>query len=315
MEYKKLGSTNLKISRLAFGCWAIGGHGWGKISDQDSIAAIRQAWELGINFFDTADIYGLGHSEEVLSQALGKERKKAVIATKFGMRLDKNGKTFKDISPKWVVEALEASLRRLKVDCISLYQIHWLDAKTNISETMEALKKCQQAGKIENIGCSNFSLAEMRQAQEVSRVESLQAEYNLINSNIEKEILPYCQKKKMSVITYSPLAQGLFSGRYNIHSRFDKNHIRGRYENWQGEKYKAGLDITEELKQVGIRYNKTPAQTAIRWILDNPTIDCVISGIIKPEEIKENSEALGWELSLEDRKLLTDYADSHYLKK
>lgn len=313
MEYRKLGLTNLRVSRLAFGGWAIGGYGWGKINDRDSVAAIRKALDLGINFFDTADVYGLGHSEEVLSQALGEDRHKVVIATKFGKNWDKNGKTFLDASPKRVVEALEGSLKRLRIDCIPLYQIHWPDPKISIGETIRALKKCQQEGKIAHIGCSNFSPDQMREAQEIARIESLQAPYNFTDRKIEKEILPYCQRKKISVITYSPLVQGLFSGQYNINSKFDKDDIRGKYENWQGEKFKAGLKLTERLKEIGIRYEKTPAQIALRWILDNPSIGHVIVGIIKPEHITENAEAVDWKFLPEDHKMLTNYADSCYL--
>ena len=146
MEFVNLGKTDLKISRLGVGTWAIGGFGWGKINDSESIEALRQAWGLGINFFDTADIYGLGHAEEILAAALGENRKQAVIATKFGMRVDPDGKTLKDISPKHAIEALEASLRRLKIDCVPLYQIHWPDAVTPIEETMAALIKSQKQG-------------------------------------------------------------------------------------------------------------------------------------------------------------------------
>ena len=158
MEFVDLGKTNLKISRLGVGTWAIGGFGWGRIDDSDSIAALRKAWDLGINFFDTADIYGFGHAEEIIAKALGGDRKKAMIATKFGVRRGLDGKTFKDISPKYAVEALDASLRRLKLDCIPLYQIHWPDdGVTPVEETMAALDKCQAQGKIRFIGYSNFS--------------------------------------------------------------------------------------------------------------------------------------------------------------
>lgn len=313
MEYKKLGLTDLKVSRLVFGCWAIGGYGWGKINDKDSIIAIREALNLGINFFDTADVYGFGHSEKILSSALGKERKKVIIATKFGVNWNKNGKTFRDISPKRVVEAVDGSLSRLKLDCIPIYQIHWPDSKTPIFETMEALKKCQKAGKIKYIGCSNFSIDLIRKAKEVTRFELLQAPYNFIDRSIEKEVLLYCEKENISVITYSPLVQGLFSGKYNINSKFDKEDIRSKYDNWKGKKFKASLKLTDKLKEVAIKYNKTPAQIAIRWILDNPSISCVITGIIKAEQIKENSEVMGWELSPKDKKMLTNYADKCYL--
>lgn len=308
MEYRKLGLTDLEVSRLGFGCWAIGGHGWGPINDKDSIAAIRKALDLGINFFDTADVYGFGHSEEILAKGLGESRKKVVIATKFGLKWDRKGKITRDISPKRVVEALEASLRRLRIDCIPLYQIHWPDFKTPISETMLALMKCQKAGKIRYIGCSNFSVDLINEAQKTFRVESLQVPYNIIDRKIEEELIPCCRKWKMGLITYSSLVQGLFTGKYKKGAKFDKDDVRSRYENWRGKKLEANLRLVEELKKMGDKYKKTPAQIAIRWILDNPSIDCALTGVTKPEHIIENSGATDWELSPEDRDFLTQCA-------
>ena len=196
MEYKRLGLTDLKVSRIGFGCWAMGGHGWGKVDDKDSIAAIRRALDLGVNFFDTADVYGFGHSERILSKALGTNRSKVIIATKFGLKWDKSGKITKDISSKRVVEALDNSLKRLGVDCIPLYQIHWPDNITSISETMVALRKCQEKGKIKYIGCSNFSVKLIKEAQKISRLESLQLPYNITMRKIENKLIPFCQEQK-----------------------------------------------------------------------------------------------------------------------
>ncbi len=304
MEYRKLGLTDLKISRIGLGCWAIGGHGWGKVRDKDSIAAIRQAIKLGINFFDTADVYGFGHSEEILSKALGSYRNKVIIATKFGIKWDETGKTTKDISPKRVIKALDDSLKRLRINCIPLYQIHWPDFKTPIYETMETLGKCQKAGKIRYIGCSNFSVDLIKEAQKVLRIESLQMPYNIKEREIEKEIIPYCQKHKIGIITHSTLIQGLFTGKYGKNSKFDQNDIRNRYTNWQGEKFNQNLKIVKKLRELSNLYNKTPAQIAIRWVLDNPFITCALAGVKKSEQIKENIGIIDWKLSGEDRQNL-----------
>lgn len=305
MEYKRLGKTNLKISRVGFGCWAIGGHGYGKVDDQDSIAAIRRALDLGINFFDTADVYGFGHSEEILSKALGGKRNEVIIATKFGVSWDKNSNIGRDCSPKRVVEALNDSLHRLKLDCIPLYQIHWPDTKTPISATMEALKECQEDGKIQYIGCSNFPSDLIRNAQKTARLESLQVPYNILDRNIEGDILSCCQELKMSVLAYSPLAQGLLTGKFRHEVKFDDDDSRGRNEKFQGEKFLANLKLVDKLKEIGNHYNKTPAQVAIRWILDNAYITCAITGIKKIKQIEENIGALDWSLSKEERKLLS----------
>jgi len=174
MEYKKLGETDLEISRIGFGCWAIGGHGYGKVDDNESIEAIKKALDSGINFFDTADVYGFGHSEEILGKALGTQRNDVIIATKFGINWKENGHTFKDCSAKRVVKAVENSLRRLKIDTIPLYQIHWPDPNTTLQETMGALIDCQKSGKIRYIGSSNFNAGLIEQIQKIGRIESLQ---------------------------------------------------------------------------------------------------------------------------------------------
>jgi len=301
MEYQKLGSTDLTVSRIGFGCWAMGGYGWGKIDDKESIAAVHKALDLGINFFDTADVYGFGRSEEVLSKALGLYRNKVIIATKFGVKWNKKGETSKDISPKRLAEALDGSLKRLKIDCIPFYQVHWPDFKTPISETMEALKKYQKAGKIRYIGCSNFSVKLIKEAQKFSRIESLQAPYNIKEREIEKELIPCAKKYKMGVITYSTLIQGLFTGKYEENSKFRKDDVRSRYENWIGEKFEKNLKIVEKLKKLSDFYKKTPAQIAIRWVLDNNNITSALIGIQKPEQVKENIGAIDWKLSEKDR--------------
>ncbi len=309
MEYKKLGLTDLKISRLGFGGCPIGGHGWGKVRDEDSIAAIRRALELGVNFFDTADIYGLGHSEEILAKGLGKYRKKAIIATKVGLRWDKKEKrSHPDLSPKHINEAVESSLRRLRIDCIPLYQIHYSDPKTPIGETMEALKKLQKEGKIKYIGCSNFSSKLINEAQKYGRLEALQASYNVLDRAIEESLIPTCRRWKMSLFVYGPLAQGLLTGKYDLETKFAKNDRRSRkeYKNFHGKRFRANLVIINKLKEMSLKYNKTPVQLAIRWILDNDFITCAILGIKTPEEIEENAAALEWKLTLEDRRELTE---------
>lgn len=308
MEYQNLGLTDLKISRIGFGCWAMGGYGWGRIDDKNSIAAVHKALDLGINFFDTADVYGFGHSEEILSRALGRYRNKVVIATKFGIKWDKRGRISRDISPKRVIEALDCSLRRLEIDCIPLYQIHWPDFKTPIYKTIEILRKCQKAGKIQYIGVSNFSFDLIREAQRCTRIESMQGPYNIINRNIEKELQLCHQKCNMATITYGSLVQGLFSGRYGKNSKFDEKDVRRRYENWKGKKFEMNLKLVDKLKKIGNNYGKTPAQVAIRWILENPFVDCALIGITKPKEIVENSGAIDWKLSRKDREKLTKIA-------
>lgn len=307
MEYKKLGLTDLEISRIGFGCWAIGGHGYGNVNDDESIKAIQTALELGVNFFDTADVYGFGHSEKILSRALGKERNKVVIATKFGVNWDKKGNVFKDCSPKRIIEALDGSLKRLKINCIPLYQIHWYDGITPITEVMRTLKKCQKAGKIRYIGCSNLSTALIFEACKIQRIESVQFLYNFSQKNLEKDTIKCLESLNIGAIAYGVLGRGLFSGKYSLDSKFPENDTRSKDKNFQGEELEKNLRLVSNLKRIGRRYNKTPSQVAIRWVLDNPAITCVLTGAKSPQQIVENSGALGWKLLKEDREVLAKF--------
>lgn len=312
MEYKKLGLTDLEVSRIGFGCWAIGGHGYGKVDDQRSIDAIRAALNLGVNFFDTADVYGFGHSEEILYKALGTARTKVVIATKFGVGWDENGNTFHDCSPQRVVQALEGSLRRLRIDCIPLYQIHWHDSITPIRETMEALKKCQESGKIRHISCSNFSMSLIREALKTHRIESLQCLYNIIERDREEDMRECSQSLHMGIIAYGLLARGLFSGKYDLNSKFGADDTRSRCRNFQGAEFQKNLQVVEELKEIGARYGRTRSQVAIRFVLDNPIITCAIIGHKTKKQVEESVLSLGWSLSQEDRRIINSYATIRY---
>lgn len=294
MEYKKLGNTNLKISRIGFGCWAIGGHGYGKVDDNESIRAIQKALDLGINFFDTADVYGFGHSEEVLTKALGEKAKDVVIATKFGVGWDKNGGTYKDCSPERARKALEDSLHRLKVNCIPLYQIHWYDNKTNISDTMEVLERCREEGKIMHIGCSNFSSDLLFEATKTSVIGSLQCEYSIIKNKIDANILNCSDKMKIGIIVFNVLTRGLLTGKYTSATKFDDNDTRMRDENFYGDVLKKKLYLINKLKQIGLHCGKSPAQIAIRWALENQNVVSAIVGAKTSEQVIENAQSLGW---------------------
>jgi len=317
MEYKRLGQTNLKISRIGFGCWEIGGSILKKTKDQDSIKAIQKALKLGINFFDTADIYGLGHSETILSKALGKYRKKVIIATKFGLRWNKRKNlSERDLSPKYIIKAVENSLRRLKIDYIPLYQIHYPDPKTPIQKTIETLEKLKKQGKIQYIGCSNFNVNLVKRAQKYGRIESIQMPYNIIKHDVEKNISSVYNKYEMGLITYGPLAQGLLSGKYNLNTKFLENDIRSqkKYANFHGKRFKANLEILEKIKDLALKYNKTCSQIAIRWTLENSHISSSVVGVKNEKQIEENVGALGWKFERKDKKMLTDYSINIYKK-
>ncbi len=317
MEYKKLGQTNLKISVIGFGGCPISGHNWGNVKDKDSIDAIHKALELGINFFDTADIYGLGHSEEILSKALGKYRKRVVIATKVGLKWNKKTKKSEhDLSKKHIIKAIDGSLKRLRIDCIPLYQIHYPDPKTPIQETIKVLEKLKKQGKIQHIGCSNFSKKLVTEFQKYGRIESTQESYNILNREIEKEIIPICNKLNMGILIYGPLSQGLLTGKYDKKTRFDSNDRRNRntYKDFHGKNFEANLKIIEKIKKIANEYNKTCAQVALRWILENPSITSVIVGAKNPKQIAQNTKAIGWKLSNKDRETINKTVINIYQK-
>lgn len=299
MEYKKLGLTDLKISRIGFGCWAIGGYGYGNVNDDESIKAIRTALDMGVNFFDTADIYGFGHSEKILAKALGSERNKVITATKFGLSRDKNGNIYKDCSPQRIRKKLEHSLKRLKIDSIPIYQIHWHDGKTPLASIIEVLEKFREEGKIRHIGCCNFSTKLLFEINKTGRIELLQCEHNILQ-DLNLDVIKYAEKFKVSIVTYNVLLRGFFYGKYNFASKFDDKDTRKKDKNFYGETLKSNLAILEKLKQIGIKYNKSTGQIAIRMVLDNPGITSAIIGAKTKEQVQENVLALDFNIQKED---------------
>jgi aryl-alcohol dehydrogenase-like predicted oxidoreductase len=309
VEYVKLGNTDLVVSQIGFGSEPLGGTDWGPVNQDMAIAAVSQALELGINFFDTADVYGLGRSEQLLSKALGPRRHDVIIATKFGVNWEGNSeggraKTFPDSRPRWVVEALENSLRRLRIDTIPLYYIHWPDPNTPLANTLEALVKCQESGKIKYLGVSNFAPDQIREVNQIVSLAAVQLQYNLINCQIEQALLLSCQNLGISVLAYGPLAQGLLTGKYDIDTIFGQDDRRHRLPHFQREDMVENLKTVDRLKEVGINYGKSPAQVAIRWVLESPAISCVITGAKSPAQIENNVGALGWHLTSQDYEYL-----------
>jgi len=304
MEYQRLGLTDLEVSRIGFGCWAIGGHGYGNVDDGESIKAIHKALDLGINFFDTADVYGFGHSEEILGKALGSKRNDVIVATKFGVNWEENGRTFKDCSAKRIVEALDGSLRRLKMDCIPLYQIHWHDEKTPIEHVMEVLLKCRDAGKILHIGCCNLSKELLSKRCIKREIVSCQYLYNLAKREHEDVINSSSKDLGISILAYSVIGRGVFSGKYNVGSHFGASDTRAKDNDFLGKQYRENISVANKLKEIGERYGKTSVQVAIRWVLENSNVTCAITGSKTPEQVSENVGSTGWSLDQNDMELI-----------
>lgn len=299
MVYTDLGGTNEKVSAIGFGGWAIGGHGYGEVNDSQSISAIHKALDLGINFFDTADVYGFGHSEEVLSKALRNQIGKVVVGTKFGVRWDKNGKTFKDCSPVYVRKALEGSLRRLKTDCIPLYQLHWHDGITPLSDVFGTLFRLQDEGKIRHVGCSNIPHSVFYGSSAAGRVASAQLPYSLVYRDSSSDICLYRRQCGMTTIVYGVLSRGWLSGKYDKSSDFGDKDTRRTDSKFQDNLNQHGA-IVEGIKNISAKYRKTSCQVAIRWVLDNPSISCALVGAKSKEQVLENCGAIGWDLQKDD---------------
>ena len=301
MEKIVLKNSDLEVSRLCFGGCPMGGYGWGKVSEEELITAVRCAVNEGINFFDNADTYGLGKSEETLAKALGDKRHQVVIGTKFGVRVE-NGKTFYDNSPEWIEKALTGSLKRLNTDYIDLYQVHYRDGKTPISVVVETLEKIRQKGYIRYYGLSNIHHEDLEELQgEVGKFVSFQDEYSLACRKNESDMIELSEKLQLTPITWGSLGQGILSGKYDKNSTFGADDRRSRdiYVNFHGDKLLKNLGIVEVLKEIAKEVEKPIPAVAIRWILDYLKESAVIVGIKNQQQLQGNMEALGWKLSEE----------------
>ena len=285
MNTKSLGNSDLHITRIGFGAWALGGDwqfGWGAQEDNDSIAAIHRALELGINWIDTAAVYGLGHSEEVVAKALHAwTGTRPFVFTKCGMVWDAAGKVDYSLKAASIRRECEQSLRRLEVEVIDLYQAHW--SADDLEETLEGwaeMAKLQQEGKVRWIGASNFSREELEKAGQIVPVTSLQPPYSLIKRDIEAEVLPYCQQQNVGVIVYSPMASGLLTGAMSREraAALPEKDWRSRSPEFKEPNLSANLALVDRLRGVGASQGRSPAEIAVAWTLHHPAVTGAIVG-------------------------------------
>ena len=302
MEYISLQNSDLNVSRICMGGCPMGQYGWGRVDEKKLIRAVEQALEEGVNFFDTADTYGLGTSGKTLAKALGSKRQEAVIADKFGVRVE-NGHTFYDNSPEWIEKALEGSLKRLNKDYIDLYQIHYRDNKTPIGEVVETLERMKEKGYIRYYGLSNIhsdDLAELCRYE--GKFVSFQDEYSLACRKNEADIFELREKLKATPMTWGSLGQGILTGKYNKDAAFGSDDRRSRdvYVNFHGDKLMKNLRIVDEMRPIAEKYGQTCASVAIRFILDYIPGSVVLCGAKSAEQITGNAQAAGWKLEKED---------------
>jgi aryl-alcohol dehydrogenase-like predicted oxidoreductase len=287
MQTRPLGNSDLQITRIGYGAWAIGGPGWqfawGDQDDNESIAAIHRALELGVNWIDTAAAYGLGHSEEIVAKALKSwSGAKPYVFTKCGLRWDANGNVIKKLKADSVQEEVENSLKRLGVERIDLYQIHWPPDPDSpeLEEGWSRLAALQKEGKLRWIGVSNFNVSQIQRAQKIAPVTSLQPPYSLISRKVEAEILPYCKQQNIGVIVYSPMASGLLTGAMTkqLAQSLGSEDWRSRSPNFQEPRLSKNLALVEELRAIGARHGRSAGEVAIAWTLLNPAVTAAIVG-------------------------------------
>lgn len=327
MELRKLGNSDVMVTPMAFGAWAIGGWMWGGADEKDALDAVRSAYESGITSIDTAPAYGFGRSEELVSKALeGIPRNNYQILTKFGLNwstsegeyffdsVDNDGKPFK--MHKWaskekVIRECEDCLRRLKTDYLDLFQIHWPDNTTPIHETFEAVKRLIEQGKVRAAGVCNYNTSQIDEALGTLLLASNQVPYSLVNRDIEKEVVPQAIKKGLGIIAYSPLQRGLLTGKIKPGHRFNQGDTREGNRFYSDDSIKKVNNLLEQIKPIAETHNANLAQLLINWTARRPGIACVLVGARNPEQVLDNARALSFNLSNEEVNTITALADQY----
>ena len=309
METRKLGNSDLQITRLGFGAWAIGGSGWefawGHQEDADSIDAIHRSLDLGVNWIDTAAVYGIGHSEEMVAQALADWRgPRPYVFTKCALRWDEKGHVTQNHSAESIRRECEGSLRRLQIEVIDLYQMHWppSDNGPGLEEAWKTMAALQKEGKVRWIGVSNFNVEQIKRAEKIATPTSLQPPYSLIRRQVEKEILPYCKQRRIGVIAYAPMASGLLTGAMTREraAALPPDDFRSKNPEFREPRLSKNIELVERLRKVGARHGRNPGEVAIAWVLSNSAITGAIVGARNAKQSEEIMRASELKLSSEE---------------
>jgi aryl-alcohol dehydrogenase-like predicted oxidoreductase len=324
VEYARLGQSELEVSRVMFGAWAIGGWKWGGTDDEDAVAAIRRAVELGVSTIDTAPMYGFGHSERVVGEAVRDMRDRVVIATKCGLRWDRTDgeryfntedpdgepvTIYRCLKRAAVLEEIDQSLERLGVDCVDLYQCHWPDSTTPVAETMDALNQILEQGKARAVGVSNFSAEMIKEARRHAPIASDQPPYNMLTRGAEDDVLPYCAEHDVGVVVYSPLHQALLTGKVTMDREFPDDDVRSGQLWFQPQNRKRVLAFLDKVRPIAHKHNRTLAQVAVNWCLCQRGVTAAIVGARRPEQVEENVGGAGWRLDDDDLALIRRWLD------
>ena len=305
MQTRKLGYTDLKLTTVGLGTWAIGGpweFGWGPQDDDEAIRAIAAALETGINWIDTAAVYGLGHSEELVGQALNQISNKPLIATKCGSRWNEKKEKVSCLKRQSIRDECHASLRRIGIESIDLYQVHWPVPDEDIEEAWEEMAKLAAEGKVRYLGASNYSVEQLKRVQKIHPVASLQPPYSMLHREVENELLDYCAQNDIGVVAYSPMQRGLLTGKFSAErlAGLALDDHRRRNVDFQEPQFGATLALVDRLKVIAARSGKTCAQLAVSWVLRRPEVTAAIVGARRPEQIAETAAASDWNLSKGD---------------
>ena len=317
LPLKKLGNSDLALTPIGFGAWAIGGgnwdFAWGAQDDSESIDAIHQALDEGINWIDTAAVYGLGHSEEIVGKAVKSSSHKPLVFTKCSMRWDADRKIYRSLKAASVVEELEGSLKRLGVNAIDLYQIHWPNPEEEIEEGWTELARQQKAGKIRWIGVSNFSVAQMKKAQSIAPITSLQPPYSMLRPAVEQEILPYCLENGIGVINYSPMVSGLLTGRMTAErvAAMPADDWRRKAVEFNEPRLSRNLKLVELLREIGSSHSVEPGVVAVAWTLHHPAITAAIVGGRSRDQVKGLAPALQFRLAETEFKAIDRFLEAN----
>ena len=316
MKTRQFGKTEMSITPVGLGAWAMGGgdwaFSWGPQDDTESIATIKHALNLGINWIDTAAIYGLGHSEEIVGKAI-KGREKPYIFTKCERVWDDKGEIHGSLKAQSIRREVEASLKRLDIDVIDLYQIHWPNPDPDIEEGWSTMAELKREGKVRAIGVSNFSVEQMQRAQKIAPIDSLQPPYSLVHPQAENDVLPYCQEQQIGVIVYSPMASGLLSGtmtRERI-EQMPRDDWRKRDTEFQEPRLSRNLDLENLLTDIGYPHNCTAGEVAVGWVLHNPAVTGAIIGARSPRQIEQMIGAAEFRLSESELAAIEKFLQSH----
>lgn len=329
MEYRQLGKSELEVSVIAFGAWAIGGWMWGGADRKDALKALDAAISNGMTTIDTAPAYGFGLSEELVGEAIKGKRNRVQILTKYGLRwnikkgqfffptLDNAGNPidmYRYAGKESVIEECENSLKRLKTEYIDLYQIHWPDPTTPISETMEAVEKLIQQGKIRVAGVCNYDVEQLKEATRTLSVASNQVPYSMVRRDIEKDLVPYCLASQIAIIAYSPLQRGLLTGKIKPGYVFGEGDTRPSTPHYREPNLSRILHFLDELKPLAEDRKVTLAQLILNWTLQQPGITCVLAGARNEEQVRENLGATRFMLSAEEIKTINQKLDQLVLE-